>query len=121
MITIPILVVLFWLIQQWIQRRKYSQNASLSRPDHEGKQLLVVGFFHPYCNAGGGGERVLWIAIRALQLRYDIQCDKYSSVFILFSSSMGAYAIPLVLSFVHHLSSVVHHVSSVSTITTKNY
>lgn len=26
-----------------------------------------VGIFHPYCNAGGGGERVLWCAIRALQ------------------------------------------------------
>lgn len=32
-------------------------------PRHE---VLVVGFFHPYCDAGGGGERVLWCAIRAL-------------------------------------------------------
>ncbi|WRT64804.1 uncharacterized protein IL334_001739 [Kwoniella shivajii] len=30
-------------------------------------QKLVVGFWHPYCNAGGGGERVLWSAIRHLQ------------------------------------------------------
>jgi hypothetical protein len=30
----------------------------------------VVGFFHPFCNAGGGGERVLWAAIRATQLRW---------------------------------------------------
>jgi len=27
----------------------------------------TVGFFHPYCNAGGGGERVLWCAIRSIQ------------------------------------------------------
>ncbi|KAG6012109.1 asparagine-linked glycosylation protein [Claviceps pusilla] len=27
----------------------------------------IVGFFHPFCNAGGGGERVLWAAIRATQ------------------------------------------------------
>ncbi|KAF8817058.1 mannosyltransferase [Phlegmacium glaucopus] len=27
----------------------------------------VVGFFHPYCNASGGGEKVLWTAIAALQ------------------------------------------------------
>ncbi|KAJ2893554.1 GDP-Man:Man(3)GlcNAc(2)-PP-Dol alpha-1,2-mannosyltransferase [Zalerion maritima] len=27
----------------------------------------VVGFLHPFCNAGGGGERVLWAAIRATQ------------------------------------------------------
>lgn len=30
---------------------------------------LCVGIFHPYCNAGGGGERVLWCAIRALQTK----------------------------------------------------
>ena len=27
----------------------------------------TVGFFHPYCNAGGGGERVLWCAVRSMQ------------------------------------------------------
>ncbi|KAH7907372.1 mannosyltransferase [Hygrophoropsis aurantiaca] len=26
-----------------------------------------VGFFHPYCNAGGGGERVLWAAVASIQ------------------------------------------------------
>ncbi|TQN70521.1 GDP-Man:Man(3)GlcNAc(2)-PP-Dol alpha-1,2-mannosyltransferase, partial [Colletotrichum shisoi] len=30
----------------------------------------VVGFFHPFCNAGGGGERVLWAAIKTTQERY---------------------------------------------------
>lgn len=30
----------------------------------------IVGFFHPFCNAGGGGERVLWAAIRATQLKH---------------------------------------------------
>ncbi|KAF2002668.1 glycosyltransferase family 4 protein [Amniculicola lignicola CBS 123094] len=30
----------------------------------------IIGFFHPFCNAGGGGERVLWAAIRATQARY---------------------------------------------------
>ena len=30
---------------------------------------ITVAFFHPYCNAGGGGERVLWCAIRALQTK----------------------------------------------------
>ena len=30
---------------------------------------LVIGFFHPYCDAGGGGERVLWCGIRAIQRR----------------------------------------------------
>ncbi|KAG0166709.1 asparagine-linked glycosylation protein [Apophysomyces sp. BC1015] len=29
-----------------------------------------VGFFHPYCNAGGGGERVLWTALRDVQQEF---------------------------------------------------
>lgn len=30
----------------------------------------VIGFLHPFCNAGGGGERVLWAGIKAIQERY---------------------------------------------------
>ena len=30
----------------------------------------IIGFFHPFCNAGGGGERVLWAGIRATQNYY---------------------------------------------------
>ena len=26
----------------------------------------TVAFFHPYCDAGGGGEKVLWEAVRAI-------------------------------------------------------
>jgi glycosyltransferase involved in cell wall biosynthesis len=32
-----------------------------------------VAFFHPYCNAGGGGERVLWCAIAALAGTRDVR------------------------------------------------
>eukprot|EP01117_Protostelium_nocturnum_P013429 TRINITY_DN5009_c0_g1_i1.p1 TRINITY_DN5009_c0_g1~~TRINITY_DN5009_c0_g1_i1.p1 ORF type:complete len:484 (-),score=164.67 TRINITY_DN5009_c0_g1_i1:78-1529(-) len=28
--------------------------------------ILTLAFFHPYCNDGGGGERVLWEGIRSL-------------------------------------------------------
>ncbi|KAM6527892.1 GDP-Man:Man(3)GlcNAc(2)-PP-Dol alpha-1,2-mannosyltransferase [Fusarium falciforme] len=39
----------------------------------------VVGFFHPFCNAGGGGERVLWAAIRATQDRWpNAKCVVYT-------------------------------------------
>ncbi|KAF8123271.1 UDP-Glycosyltransferase/glycogen phosphorylase [Boletus edulis] len=38
-----------------------------------------VGFFHPYCNAGGGGERVLWTAVAHIQRQHkDIICVVYS-------------------------------------------
>jgi len=30
----------------------------------------VIAFFHPYCDAGGGGERVLWCGIRSIQKRF---------------------------------------------------
>ena len=32
------------------------------------QEPTVIGFFHPFSHAGGGGERVLWAAIRATQL-----------------------------------------------------
>ncbi|WVR04606.1 hypothetical protein IAU60_001616 [Kwoniella sp. DSM 27419] len=38
-----------------------------NRPPSVTGSKLVVGFWHPYCNAGGGGERVLWTAVRHLQ------------------------------------------------------
>ncbi|KAF1809934.1 UDP-Glycosyltransferase/glycogen phosphorylase [Eremomyces bilateralis CBS 781.70] len=44
----------------------------------------VIGFFHPFCNAGGGGERVLWAAIRATRIRYP------SAVLVIYTGDHGA-------------------------------
>ncbi|XP_019385541.1 PREDICTED: GDP-Man:Man(3)GlcNAc(2)-PP-Dol alpha-1,2-mannosyltransferase [Crocodylus porosus] len=60
------LVVLLWGVRLWLQHRK-NQSASVGQ---DGKRQLVVAFFHPYCNAGGGGERVLWCALKTLQKKY---------------------------------------------------
>ncbi|RUS76150.1 hypothetical protein EGW08_016093 [Elysia chlorotica] len=47
--------------------------------DGDGRKKTTFAFFHPYCNAGGGGERVLWVAIRSIQKRYPtVQCVIYS-------------------------------------------
>ncbi|XP_030635661.1 GDP-Man:Man(3)GlcNAc(2)-PP-Dol alpha-1,2-mannosyltransferase isoform X2 [Chanos chanos] len=46
----------------WLQMKRKARRAQDGCPS--------VAFFHPYCNAGGGGERVLWCALRALQNRY---------------------------------------------------
>lgn len=35
------------------------------------KRRILYGFFHPYANNGGGGEKVLWEAIRATLLHSD--------------------------------------------------
>ncbi|CAO1634772.1 unnamed protein product [Parajaminaea phylloscopi] len=43
------------------------------------RRSKVVGFFHPYCNAGGGGERVLFEAMRHhLSVDPDIVCVVYT-------------------------------------------
>lgn len=43
------------------------------------KKEYAVGFFHPYTNDGGGGERVLWCAVRALQQEDpDLDCVIYT-------------------------------------------
>ncbi|OHE97604.1 alpha-1,2-mannosyltransferase alg-11 [Colletotrichum orchidophilum] len=44
--------------------------ASGSAEKKDAEWTGVVGFFHPFCNAGGGGERVLWAAIKTTQERY---------------------------------------------------
>ena len=50
--------------------RVYANFRSKLFRDAEGKRRKTFAFFHPYCNAGGGGERVLWVAVRSIQKRY---------------------------------------------------
>ncbi|KAH9466669.1 hypothetical protein MJO28_000715 [Puccinia striiformis f. sp. tritici] len=33
------------------------------KEDEGTTKKFIIGFLHPYCNAGGGGERVLWTAV----------------------------------------------------------
>ncbi|XP_052526823.1 GDP-Man:Man(3)GlcNAc(2)-PP-Dol alpha-1,2-mannosyltransferase [Tympanuchus pallidicinctus] len=69
------LAVLLCGIRLWIQGRRKQQNLA----GRDGRQPLLVAFFHPYCNAGGGGERVLWCAIRTLQKKYkNVMCVVYT-------------------------------------------
>ncbi|XP_026878129.2 GDP-Man:Man(3)GlcNAc(2)-PP-Dol alpha-1,2-mannosyltransferase isoform X1 [Electrophorus electricus] len=49
-------------VRAWLRAKRNARRARDGRP--------AVAFFHPYCHAGGGGERVLWCAVRALQNRY---------------------------------------------------
>jgi len=59
LLTVPVIALLARLLTDWRRRRLY------------GSDTVVVGFFHPYCNAGGGGERVLWAAVDALLRRHE--------------------------------------------------
>lgn len=56
--------------------RKASAASQLSQ---ELRSKATIGFFHPYCAAGGGGERVLWCAIHAIQQAHpDLVCVVYT-------------------------------------------
>uniref|UniRef100_A0A3P9GX22 GDP-Man:Man(3)GlcNAc(2)-PP-Dol alpha-1,2-mannosyltransferase n=1 Tax=Oryzias latipes TaxID=8090 RepID=A0A3P9GX22_ORYLA len=61
LLTLTLLLVLLGL-RLWLQGRRKARWARDGGPS--------VAFFHPYCNAGGGGERVLWCSLRALMNRY---------------------------------------------------
>lgn len=61
LLLVAVLVLLVVAVRLWLQSVRNTRRARDGRP--------TVAFFHPYCNAGGGGERVLWCAIRALQNR----------------------------------------------------
>lgn len=46
---------------------------------HRRNRKRAVGFFHPYTNDGGGGERVLWCAVKAIQEESpDLDCVVYT-------------------------------------------
>jgi len=62
LLLLTVILGLGFIILKFIAGRRKRRNG------HEGE--LTVGFFHPYCNAGGGGERVLWRAVRCVQIRY---------------------------------------------------
>uniref|UniRef100_A0A1A8GVJ9 GDP-Man:Man(3)GlcNAc(2)-PP-Dol alpha-1,2-mannosyltransferase n=1 Tax=Nothobranchius korthausae TaxID=1143690 RepID=A0A1A8GVJ9_9TELE len=61
LLTLVLLLLLLGL-RLWLRSRRKSRQPPGAGP--------LVAFFHPYCNAGGGGERVLWCSLRALMNRY---------------------------------------------------
>lgn len=71
-LLIPGGFVIFVFITRIILKRKSAQTYL---------GIFTIGFFHPYSNAGGGGERVLWTAVRALQTKYGskVMCVIYTA------------------------------------------
>ncbi|KAG6395394.1 hypothetical protein SASPL_146039 [Salvia splendens] len=61
---------------------------------HRRKRRNSVGFFHPYTNDGGGGERVLWCAVKAVQEESpDLDCVVYTGDHDASPESLAARAI----------------------------
>uniref|UniRef100_A0A8D3AEL3 GDP-Man:Man(3)GlcNAc(2)-PP-Dol alpha-1,2-mannosyltransferase n=1 Tax=Scophthalmus maximus TaxID=52904 RepID=A0A8D3AEL3_SCOMX len=59
-----VLLLLVLGVRVWLRGRRTARRAQA------GSSGPAVAFFHPYCSAGGGGERVLWCSLRALMHRY---------------------------------------------------
>ncbi|XP_052744554.1 GDP-Man:Man(3)GlcNAc(2)-PP-Dol alpha-1,2-mannosyltransferase [Bicyclus anynana] len=59
-----VIVPCAFIFASWYMRIK---ERKLQRRKKDGAN---IAFFHPYCNSGGGGERVLWVAIKAILTRY---------------------------------------------------
>ncbi|GFQ04848.1 gdp-man:man(3)glcnac(2)-pp-dol alpha-1 2-mannosyltransferase [Phtheirospermum japonicum] len=61
---------------------------------HRRSRRKSVGFFHPYTNDGGGGERVLWCAVKAVQEEFpDLECVIYTGDHDASPESLAARAI----------------------------
>lgn len=61
-----------YLSWQVKRRRKHDKQAASG-------SIVHVAFFHPYCHAGGGGERVLWLSIKSLTERYSfVRCHVFT-------------------------------------------
>lgn len=46
----------------------FFMNAMKRRAPNDASRKVIYGFFHPYANNGGGGEKVLWQAVHATLL-----------------------------------------------------
>lgn len=46
-------------------RRSQAHHTNVSK-NNKTRKKKKIAFFHPFCSSGGGGERVLWKAIQAL-------------------------------------------------------
>ncbi|KAM3072630.1 asparagine-linked glycosylation protein [Clarireedia jacksonii] len=64
---------------EWESVESYSIGTAKNGEKADKEWNGIIGFFHPFCNAGGGGERVLWAAILATQKRWpSAKCIVYT-------------------------------------------
>ncbi|KAJ7505759.1 mannosyltransferase [Mycena galericulata] len=74
---LPLSVILLCLSQ--LRARSANQRKVILESLSLLPSTKVFAFFHPYCNAGGGGERVLWTAIAYIQRTHpDLLCVVYT-------------------------------------------
>lgn len=63
-IVLVIFLKLYTIFNKNLSRKKY---LNFTNQKDEKNPYFTIGFFHPFCNSGGGGERVLWSAVKTIQ------------------------------------------------------
>lgn len=81
--TAPIVILIFIWACSFLLGKAHKANSAKRRAFAKAvgwsDTTTIVGFWHPYCNAGGGGERVLWTAIHwTLRHQPNVACIVYS-------------------------------------------
>jgi alpha-1,2-mannosyltransferase len=74
------------LVFGWILWNR-SNSSKLRQKQTKGGTKKVIAFFHPYCAAGGGGERVLWKIIEVLGGLYEQGFDMEVIIYTIDSPS----------------------------------
>ena len=65
-ITITICLISFVRIKHYLALNGVKLKVSRKKVNKDLNRIKVIGFFHPNCDAGAGGEKVLWQAVKAL-------------------------------------------------------
>ncbi|KAF2345142.1 ALG11 mannosyltransferase N-terminal, partial [Trinorchestia longiramus] len=61
------------------QRAEEEEECGCFAKQNKDPNRISLGIFHPYSQAGGGGERVLWCAVEAVHKRYpNVDCIIYT-------------------------------------------
>ncbi|GAA5825292.1 hypothetical protein JCM11251_006924 [Rhodosporidiobolus azoricus] len=83
--SLLILLIGFILLRQSLALARPKQRKQLvhSLQIQDSRRKRIIGFFHPYCNAGGGGERVLWTALACMQR------EEKDAVFVVYTGDVG--------------------------------
>jgi alpha-1,2-mannosyltransferase len=63
-----IIILILFIILKFFLIKRIKRNSHLKYRIND--DTFTIGFFHPFCNSGGGGERVLWSIIKIIQDTY---------------------------------------------------
>jgi alpha-1,2-mannosyltransferase len=64
--TIAIFLTFIVRIKQYLSLKALKLKLTKKKLNRDLNKIKIIGFFHPNCDAGAGGEKVLWQAVKAL-------------------------------------------------------